>query len=126
MRYNIVDTSAWLEFFEGSKYATHFEDVILDIDNLIVPSVVIYEVFKKLLQLKDETFAIEATSSMQKGRVVELNEYIAILAAKMSSCLKLPMADSMIYAIGYINGAEIWTMDADFKGLNCVNYFEKK
>ena len=63
---------------------------------------------------------------MKQGQVVDLNEDIALRAALISLRHKLPMADSFIYATGLLNEALIWTQDADFKGLEKVQYRRRK
>ncbi len=46
---NVVDSSAWLEFVAGNPLASVFQPVIEDIENLIVPTITLYEVGKRLL-----------------------------------------------------------------------------
>ena len=108
-----------------SDRADLFEAAIEDFKNLIVPSIVIHEVFKVLKRKLGETSAVDVLAYMQRGQVVEMGDSIAILAAKMAMDLQLPMADSIIYATAHIYDAEIWTQDADFKSLSGVKYFEK-
>ena len=120
----LADSSIWLEFFAGTDRGAHFKDILSEPD-LIVPSVVIYEVFKKLYSQKGETLAVTALMHMQQKRVIELDEHLAVLAAKVSAEEKLPMADSLIYATALLHDATVWTQDADFKNLAQVEYFEK-
>ena len=118
----VLDSSAWIEFFLGGPARKHFREFVLKPEDLIVPSITIYEVYKKFLTLYDETTAITVISHMQKGRVVELTEYMAIWASKLSKDLTLPMADSIILATAYATNSTLWTLDADFKGIEGVNY----
>lgn len=118
----VMDSSAWIEFFLGGPARKHFREFILNPEDLIVPSITIYEVYKKFLTLYDETAAVNVISHMQKGRVVELTEYMAIWAAKLSKDLQLPMADSIILATAYATNSMVWTLDKDFKGIEGVNY----
>ena len=122
---NIVDSSCWLEYFAGTKAGDEFSNVIEDTENLFVPVIVLYEVFKKLLHETDEDKAILAIAHMQQGNVVELDSDLSIYAAKLGNELKLPMADSIIYATAKKNGFTLWTQDRHFKDLELVNYFEK-
>ena len=121
----IVDSSGWIEYAMDSDRADLFEAAIEDFKNLIVPSIVIHEVFKVLKRKLGETSAVDVLAYMQRGQVVEMGDSIAILAAKMAMDLQLPMADSIIYATAHIYDAEIWTQDADLKSLSGVKYFEK-
>jgi len=123
---NLVDTSGWIEFFFGGENASEFVDPIEDIPQLIVPVVCLYEVFKKIYSVGDEARALQAVAQMKQGSVVELNEDIALRAALISLRHKLPMADSFIYATGQLNGALVWTQDADFEGLPGVRYVEAR
>lgn len=123
---NLVDTSGWLEYFADDPNADTFSIPLSDTANLLVPSICIYEVFKIVLRERGEEEALQAVALMKQGTVVELTSEIAIIAAKISTDLKIPMADSIILATARINEAVIWTEDADFKGINGVKYFPKK
>lgn len=123
---NIVDSSAWLEYFANSGNAKNFEKIIENKSKLLVPTVILYEVFKKILLERDKNSALTVLAYMQQGEVVDINAEIAINAAKLSKDHKLPMADSLIYAIAQKHNAIIWTQDADFENLPNVKYFPKK
>jgi len=119
---HIVDSSGWIEYFTGGPQRAHFRPFIHKLEDLVVPSITLFEVYKRFLVIADETRAIEATNQMKKGRIVELNEYISLWAAKLSKNLKLPMADSIILATAYATGATLHTMDSDFKEIDGVHY----
>lgn len=119
---NLVDTSAWLEYFFDGPNASYFSGPIEDISNLIVPVICLYEVFKKIILISNKVKALQAVAQMKQGYVIELDEEIAISAALISVQNKLPMADSFIYSVAQREGAIVWTQDIDFKGLPHVNY----
>lgn len=123
---NVVDSSGWLEYFADGPNADFFAAPIEDTDNLVVPTISIYEVFKRVLQQRGERAALQAVSAMMQGTVVELDVRLAMNAARLSLELGLPMADSIILATARAYGATLWTEDADFKGLEDVCYVEKK
>ncbi len=123
---NVVDSSAWLEYFANGPNASYFAPAIEKTRDLIVPSLTLYEVFKRILQQRDEGAALQAVAAMQQGRVVDLDAILAITAARISAERKLPMADSIILATASAPGAELWTQDADFKGLPGVHYRKRK
>ena len=123
---NIVDSSCWLEYFAGSRVGDEVSSVIEDTDHLLVPSIIIYEVFKKLILELDEDKAIYAVAHMKQGHIVNLDTDLAIYAAKIGKDNKLAMADSIIYAITKKYNALLWTQDKHFKDLKSVKYFEKK
>jgi predicted nucleic acid-binding protein len=120
---NVVDSSAWLSYFADDKYAAEFAMPIENTEQLLVPSITITEVFKCIARQRDEGAALQAIAHMQLGRVVSLNETLALDAAVCGLEFKLPLADSIIYATARKFEALIWTRDADFKSLSGVRYF---
>ena len=123
---NLVDSCGWLEFFADGPNAGHFVKPLETPDELIVPTLTLYEVFKVVLRERDEDAALQAVALMRQGKVIDLTEAIAIYAAKVGSELKLPMADSVIYATGQLEQALIWTQDDHFAKLPGVKYFATK
>ena len=123
---NVVDSSGWLEYFAAGPNAAFFEDPIEATGDLIVPTVSVYEVFKKVLLERGESEALRAIGFMQLGTVIDLTSSIALSAAKISAELKIPMADSIMLATAREFGAVLWTQDIDFKGLEGVEYVGKK
>lgn len=122
---NVVDSSAWLEYFAGASNATHFASVIEAPVELLVPSITLLEVFKKISQQHDSLIALKYVALMQQATVINLDATLAIRAAELGRRHKLPLADSIIYATAQAAGAVVWTQDADFDGLVGVRYFVK-
>ncbi len=122
---NVVDSSAWLEYFAGTPAAAAFAPAIEDTRRLVVPAVTIAEVFKRVLQQRDETSAIRAAAVMQQGEVIAVDATLAVAAARLGAKHKLPLADSLIYATALLRDATLWTQDEHFKGLPDVKYFAK-
>ena len=119
---NVVDTSGWIEFlFEGNN-ANVFAPLIEDVDNLIVPVICLYEVFKKVNAVADEPEALQAIGQMKQGRVIEITEAIALRAALISLKHRIPMADSLILSTAWSEQATLWTQDEHFAGLPGVEY----
>ncbi len=123
---NVVDSSAWLEYFANGPNASFFAGVVEQPDSLIVPSLTLFEVFKRVLQQRDENDAFQAVAIMQQGQVVDLDSSIALDAARVSVEVKLPMADSVILATARAYDATLWTQDSDFKGLSGIQYRKRK
>ncbi|MCL6613619.1 MAG: type II toxin-antitoxin system VapC family toxin [Firmicutes bacterium] len=119
---NVVDSSGWLEYFADGPNAEFFAPVIQEPEELLVPSISVYEVFKRILQQRDESQALRAVAIMAQGRIVEFDLTLALSAAKISCELKLPMADSIMLATARAYEALLWTQDADFEGLDGVRY----
>lgn len=122
---NVMDSSGWLEYFADGPNADFFAPAIENLEELLVPTISLYEVFKRVLQQRGEEKALEAVAVMMQGQVVELDSSIAISTAKISDELKIPMADSMMLATARIFEAFLWTQDADFASLSDVKYVSK-
>lgn len=123
---NVVDSSGWLEFFANGPNAGEFAPPLADRATLVVPTITIYEVFKLVCRQRDESAALQAAALMQQGRMVELSPSLAMLAARTSIELSLPMADSIILATARLHEATLWTQDEHFRGLPRVRYFPKQ
>ena len=123
---NVVDSSCWLEYFAGSAVGDSVAGAIEDLEKLAVPSIVLYEVFKKLLIETDEDRALLAVAHMKQGQIVELDSDLAIYAAKVGKDFKLAMADSIIYATTLKYAGTLWTQDKHFRELPGVRYFKKE
>jgi toxin FitB len=119
---NVVDSSAWLEYFSGGPNADYFADAIEQTDELIVPTITLYEVLKKIILQRGEDVALQAIAVMHSGRFIDLDASIATRAAKISVEYRLPMADSVILATTWTVGGTLWTQDADFEGIDGVRY----
>ena len=122
---NVVDSSGWLEYFANGHNAAAFAKPIEKTDELIVPSITITEVFKRILQQRSEQQALHATAHMTQGRVVDLDASLAMTAAKLGHTLKLPLADSVILATARAYDALLWTQDEDFAHIDGVKYVPK-
>jgi toxin FitB len=120
---NVVDSSAWMSWISDDRNAQHFSTAILDIENLLVPTVTLTEVFKAMVRRTNESKAMQAVTQMKVGRIVHLDSELAVEAAVYGLKLKLPLADSIIYATARRYDAIVWTQDADFKDLPGVKYY---
>jgi predicted nucleic acid-binding protein len=123
---NVVDSSGWLEYFADGSNADFFAPVIENMEELLVPTISLYEVFKRVLQQRGEDVALEAIAIMMQGQVVDLDPATAISAAKISDEYKIPMADSIMLATARNHDAILWTQDVDFAALPDVSYVAKK
>lgn len=122
---NLVDSCGWLEYFADGPNAGFFAPAIEDADNLLVPTICILEVFKRILQQRGEGAALRAVAAMHSGHVAPLDAAIALSAARLGVDLGLPMADSVIVATGWTHRARVWTQDADLEGIDGVEYRRK-
>ncbi|HLA97157.1 MAG TPA: type II toxin-antitoxin system VapC family toxin [Anaerolineales bacterium] len=123
---NVVDSSGWLEYFANGSNADYFAPAITDEPNLVVPTICMFEVFKRLSQQLGKEPALQAMGMLYRGQVVALNDEIALHAALLSLEHKLPLADSVILATARLHDATLWTQDEHFRYLPGVEFIEKK
>jgi len=123
---NVIDSSGWIEYFDDGVNADLFTAPIQDVENLLVPAICTYEVFKRVSMNRGEEDALRAIGFMSSGREVDLNRELAVSAAQISLELKLAMADSIILATAQSLNAVLWTQDEHFKDIPGVNFVEKK
>jgi len=123
---NLVDSCGWLEYFADGPNAGFYAKAIERVDSLIVPTICILEVFKKVYQQRGENSAIQTYAAMSQGHVLEMDAAVAINAAKISAELKIPLADSVILASARAKNATIWTQDEHFRTIEGVRYIEKR
>jgi len=122
---NLVDSSGWLEYLAEGPNAEFFAPAVEDTEHLLVSTINIYEVFKRVLQERGEDAALQAVALMQQVGVIDVTPAISMDAAKLSIEMKLPMADSLILATARAYDAVLWTQDADFSGLPSVKFTKK-
>lgn len=122
---NVVDSCGWLEYFANGPNADFFAPAVEGTTELVVPSLTIFEVFKRVLQQRNEADALRAISVMRQGRGIDLTDSLALSAAHLSVTLKLPLVDSIILATARQHGAVLWTQDAHFEGIDGVRYVRR-
>jgi toxin FitB len=123
---NLIDSSGWLEYFVDGGNSELFAPVIEDIGSVIISTINIFEVFKKIRLEKDEQSAVASVNLMSNAVIVPVDYEIAVEAARLSLAHKLPMADSVIYATALRYNAIVYTQDSHFEGLHFVKYFKKR
>jgi predicted nucleic acid-binding protein len=123
---NVVDSSGWLEYFADGPNADFFAPAIETLSDLIVPTISVYEVFKRVLQQRGEGEALQAIAVMLRGRVVDLDAGLALSAARISAQLQMPMADSIILATARMHEATVWTQDEHFERVEGVRFVGRR
>jgi toxin FitB len=116
----LIDSSGWLEFFSQGPRVLKYADYLKDLSQIITPTIVIYEVYKKIKRERTEEEALLAVSLMKKTWLIPLEESIALLAADLSLKHALPLAEAMVYATALGKNVEMITSDAHFKELEHV------
>jgi len=123
---NLVDSGGWLEYLADGPNAGYFASALENTEKLLVPTICILEVFKRVLEQRGEDAALQAVALMQQGNVVDLNVGIALSSAKIGHEFKLPLADAVIVAMARMHDAVIWTQDRDLKDVEGVKYVKKR
>lgn len=116
----VVDSNGWLEYFTAGKLAPKFKPYIdaANPQHVFTPTIVLFEVFKKLARERNRETAIQAVAHITaKTTVIQLTSEIALQAADLSLSKNLAMADAIIKATSDDMGATLITTDPDFKKL---------
>jgi predicted nucleic acid-binding protein len=121
----LLDTCVWIEAIIGSATGERLQSVLLDKQNLLVPTLVQFELRRWALRELDEARADDIVLATREGQVVSMDEGVALLAADLAASHKLHALDALIYATALLNKAELVTCDAHFKGLPQVEYVAK-
>jgi predicted nucleic acid-binding protein len=122
---NIVDSSCWLEYLMDTEIGATVAPVVGNPAGLIVPTITLYEVYKKLLAEKDEEYALDVVSYMHSGTAVDITAALSLSAARISRAYKLPMADSIIYATSLHYKSAVFSCDKHFIDIPNIRYFPK-
>jgi predicted nucleic acid-binding protein len=119
---NVVDSSAWLEYMAAGPNANFLAEAIESTLDLVVPTLSLYEVLKRIVQQRSENEALQVVAVMQQGKVEEMDSRIALSAARISIDHQLPLADSVVLATARLNNAVLLTQDSHFKVIANVKY----
>ena len=118
----LLDSSGWIEFFTDGPLADRYAGYLTLKHQLITPTIVLYEVYKKIKRERGEEPALVYAGRLSATRLIELTDSIALLAADMSLRHGLAMADAIVYATARDQQADLVTGDADLKDLPGVVY----
>jgi predicted nucleic acid-binding protein len=121
----VIDTSIWIEIYLGSQVGAKHLPLLSNPEDIIVPTMIQYEIYKWLARERSTDDANRAVTFTNDCNVEVLTTGVAVLAAELSGAHKLHMSDAMIYATAQINDAQLISCDVRFKGLPGVAYFEK-
>ena len=122
----LIDSSGWIEYFTGGRLAEEYASYITRRAVLITPTIVVYEVYKKIKRERGEEVAVLVASQLNGTEVIPLSSSTALLAADISLQHRLAMADAIVYATAQEQGAQLITSDADLKDLPKVVYLPVK
>lgn len=122
---NVVDSSGWIEYLTDSKRADLFALPIEQRDQLLVPTIALFEVHKILSRSLSEDLVDRCLNVMRLGRVLDLTDRRAVAASKVARQHRLALADAAMYSMAQEHRASFWTQDVDYDGLPGVQYFAK-
>lgn len=121
----VVDTCGWIEWLTDGQLAEVYAPFLADSGNLIVPTLVQFELYRWCLREKNEAIALDVIGLTEVCRVRPLDTRIALSAADLCAQYKLAIADAVVYASALAAGAELLTSDAHFTTLPGVRYWQK-
>ena len=121
----LIDTCGWIEWLTNGVLVDKFTPYFKQPSNIIVPTVLQYELYKWVCREKNEMEAQSIITISKQSKVIPLDTSLALLAAKLASQYKLSVADALIYATAQRNEAELITSDNHFFNLPGVCYFSK-
>lgn len=122
----IVDSCGWLEWFADGKLANKYKEHLASPDNILMPAIILYEVYKVLKREVGEEKALLAAGYMKNSQVIQLDATLALAAADIALYDKLAMANAIIVAISRAHNCRIISSDADLKDQVNVDYIPKK
>ena len=120
----LVDSCGWLEYFTEWLRADGYAKYIKKTHELIIPTIVIYEVYKKVKREVSEEPALRVVAAMQAGTIIPLHDSLALSAADLSLQFSLPMADAIVYATARAHDALLVTSDEHFKALEGIEFIK--
>lgn len=123
----LIDSHGWIEYFVDGPLAESYAPYVEKIDdkNCVTPTIVVYEVCKKIKSLKGEQNALEAFSQISRTHIIELTSAIALKAVDLSLTLKLGMADAIVLATAQEYNAQVITSDKHLKDLKNAKFISK-
>lgn len=117
----VLDSSGWIDWLVDGPRADRVGEW-LDREDVLVPTIVIFEVAKFMLHTRPQTEALAAVAKLREYDVVPLSERVAVEAADVSLRHDLPMADALIYATARVHSATLVTADTHLRGLEGVEF----
>ena len=123
---NVVDSSGWLEYFANDANADFFAPAIENTAELLVPSISVYEVVKRVRLQTDEETAVKMATQMQQAKIIDLDVTVALQAIELSIRHHLALADSIILATARAYNATLWTQDDHLRDIEGVRFIAKQ
>ncbi|HTV57309.1 MAG TPA: type II toxin-antitoxin system VapC family toxin [Verrucomicrobiae bacterium] len=113
----LVDSPGWLEYLSEDSKAAAFGHYLENEAAVIVPSLVIFEVYRQVSRLRGKSLADRFLSQALHCRVVNFDEMTAVAAANASLEHRLSMPEAILYATARTQQAQLVTSNTRFRGL---------
>jgi len=110
------DSSAWIEYFAGSKQGKIVKKYIERLDTIYTPSIAIMEI-KSKYQREGKPWQTRIDYICERSIVVKIDTEIALLAADLKKKYGLYSIDALIYAVSLNADTTLLTRDHHFDGL---------
>jgi len=119
-----IDSYGWIERFTNGPKAPQYNRLIDRVrpDEIVTLVVVLYEVYRKVKQVKGEEVALEAVAALSQTTVVPVDQTLSLEAADYSLSHGLHFADALVYATARHFEAKLHTSDEDLRGLKDVTF----
>ena len=121
----IVDSCGWLEWFSDGVLAKKYKKYLENDTELLVPTIILYEVYKVLKREAGEEKALLAFAHMKISEVIPFDENLALQAADISLLHNLAMADAIVYTAALGHNCQLITSYKDLEGLPHVTFISK-
>lgn len=118
----VVDSCIWLELLSRGPLVEVARAVLVDPGEIVVPTMVVLEVYKWMYRERGETSAGAVVARMMLSRITPLDARVAIRAGRLCKDHGMATADATIYAHAEMEGLPLVTCDEHFKGLPGVEY----
>ncbi|MCB9026335.1 MAG: type II toxin-antitoxin system VapC family toxin [Bdellovibrionaceae bacterium] len=117
MSIKVVDSSCWIEVFANGPLAKKCQKEINSLKSIAVPSLVIYEVYRRIKLSSSDESGLSVTSYLSQFDVKPLTRQVALLAVDLFFQYNLGTADNLILTHTHEISAELITLGNDFRGL---------
>ena len=121
----VLDTSAWIEYFLGSRKGEAIKGYVESDTEIYTPTICLAELKVKYAQEKRAAEGEERIRFiLKRSVVVDLDKETALLGAEHKLKSKLYLIDAVIYATAQLLGKDLVTSDTELKGLPGVAFLD--
>jgi toxin FitB len=116
----VLDSSVWIEILRTGPLSKKCLGELKGANKIFVPTLVIFEVYRKILRASSEELALSAVALLNTHSSAPLSQEVALLAGDLSLQHSLATADSLVLAHAIDLGAVLVTLDNDFADIDGV------